>query len=205
MRALLAGMSDITLTPVTLPSAKPYAGKAQTAAVGAALRKMIAAGWASGDSPRSADRARLQVVGRGTVVVDGVIAPAATVLYYKGEGATFEQVRTALRDAGWVLFDVRDEQAAGVWSSVDVVGPGIARWAEQFNAEAEDATVRKAAAAESRATAAARLKALSAELGVSGLVGHVSEFSDSVSVPYERMVELLELLAAARTNSEPAR
>lgn len=192
-------MTDNAPAPITLPSAKPYAGKAQTAAVGVALRRMIAAGWAAEDSRRSTDRVRVQVVGRGSVVADGVRAPAATVLYYQGEGATFEQVRAALYEAGWVLFDVRDEHAAGVWSSVDVVGPGIAEWAAQYKAASTEAAVRKATEAESRAVAAARLKLLAGELGVTGLVGHVSEFSDSVSVLYERMVELLEMLSAERS------
>ena len=195
-QALLAGMSDNNLAPLTLPAAKPYAGKAQTAAVGAAVRKMIAAGWAVAHSGRSSGRARLQVVGRGSVVFDGVRSAAATVLYYNGEGATFEQVRSALRDAGWVLFDVRDEQAAGVWSSADVAGPGVAEW--RFRAAHTDDAVRRAAVAEARGLAAARLKSLAAELDVTGLVGHVSEFSDSVSVPYGRMADLLELLSAER-------
>lgn len=185
------------LAPITLPQAKPYEGKAQTAAVGAAVRRMIEAGWAIAPSRWPDGKAQVQVRGRGYLSVDGEMVSVATVNFLPGKGATYGQVCAALREAGWHVTEhnpdfVRD----GSWLSAEVAGPGVAEWAAEWKAAKAAHAERKAADDTARVAKADRLKALLAEHDIAALVGHVSDHADSVSVPYGRMIELIEKLSA---------
>ena len=79
------------MAPITLAPAKPYEGKAQTSAVGAAVRKMIDAGWAIAPSRWPDDKAQIRVTGRGhtNVTVDGdhVMVQCAMLEFCPGTGS----------------------------------------------------------------------------------------------------------------------
>lgn len=193
----MAGMTEF-LAPITLAPAKPYEGKAQTSAVGAAVRKMIDAGWAIAPSRWPDVKAQVHVRGHGHLMLsDDVSVPAATVSFLPGDGVSFDDMCAELRAAGWLVFPRKANFVQdGTWLSAEVTGPGVNEWAAERETARAAAEVRKVAEEAAQADAAARLKTLLAEHDITALVGHVSDYADSVKVPYGRMIELIEKLTA---------
>ena len=132
-------------------------------------------------------------------VADGSesLLQCVTLAFCTGAGATFDQVCAALRDAGWLVVP---HKAAflrnGNWLSADVIGPGASEWATDRKTWEDIAKARQVTEEAARQAAAETLKALAAEHGIEALVGRVSDYSDSVSIPYVRMVKLIRTLTA---------